>query len=133
MLMRFMMAEKTQKLFKQLGKQNILSELKGLGLKVSLSGASANSFSINPYHLGNASAFQKLAGNPQSPKGKALLVIARNKAGPTKVLATSAFKSFARKNALFALNSEKFSGILQKHGYSCRVQLPAHKMVFEKK
>ncbi len=127
-----MMVERTSsKTFRQAGKPTIFSDLARLGLKATMA-RGAGSFSIDPFHLGNASAFHKLAGKPASPKGRALLVVARNNSGPTKVLATSAFRDFARRNALAAINSERFAGILSRHGYSCRVQLPAHRIVVEK-
>ena len=121
------------KLFKQLGKPTIFSDLAKLGLKAKSVGATAQSFSIDPYRPGNVSAFHKLAGKPAPPEGKALLVIAKSQAGQKKVLQTSAFGTFARKNALAALNSERFSAILKRHGYEARVQLPGHRIVIEKK
>ena len=137
-----MMAEPTfGKIFKQLSTATIFSELKGLGLKATLSGKNVNSFSIDPYHPKNRSAFRKLAGSPQEPVSK---VPAIRKAGDKLPIATRTSNVFAQRNALAALNSDPFAELLQKHGYAGRVVLTKgrlagqkrefrHMLVFEKK
>jgi|GEM_PF-2480702 len=125
-----MMSEQNPgKLFKQAGKPTVFSDLKGLGLKVSLSGKTAKSFSIDPFHPANVPALYELAGRPKY--GKPILLFPKGEPGKAQKL--SAFAPFVRRNALAAVNSGAFLGVLSKHGYAARVQLPGHRIVVERK